>query len=342
MFRFKKYLPLIGFLLLFSCQSEINEQSYNPQETVTAYSPLTSYFQRVAMVQTVGDNVVDQSSYCTIKLPYTVTVNSAKIEINTTADYQKIYDNINASYTDDDIVKIDFPVTMVYYNYIEKDIPNEADFNALIDYWNLYPDLLSKINGLNINYPITVNIYNSANQIASAASITSDQAFFNFIENLKDSQYIALKYPISITDYNNQTKTISNNVQFENVIKDAIDNCPENNATVLDFSGVITNGSWKISCFYDKIENESAYSGYTFIFKNDKSVIAKKSGGWETGQWETKIVNGVREFKISFSSDFLHKLDCTWKLFEFNNSKIHFRDLSDSKNTRYLYFEKLN
>ncbi|MEL1254988.1 hypothetical protein AAEO57_14455 [Flavobacterium sp. DGU38] len=340
MFRLKKYLPLMGFLLLFSCQSEINEQSYNPQETVSSYSPLTSYFQRVAMVKTVGDNVVDQSSYCTIKLPYTVTVNNESIAVNTTADYQKIFDNINASYTDDDIVKIDFPVTMVYYNYIEKYIPDQADFDALIDYWNLYPDLLSKINGLNVNYPITVNIYNSASQIGSSVSITSDQAFFNFIKNLNSSQYIALKYPVSITDYNNQTKTISNNVQFENVIKDAIDNCPENNTTVLDFTGVITNGSWSISCFFDKIEKFSAYSGYTFVFKNDKSVVATKAGVSETGQWESKIVNGVREFKISFSSDLLHKLDCSWKLFEFNNSKIHLRDLSDSKNTRYLYLDK--
>ena len=209
MFPLKKYLSIVIFLFLLSCQSEIEEQDYNIQETVTNVSPLISYLQRVAMVKTVQDNVIDKSNYCTIKFPYTVTVNNVKIALNTTADYQKVLNNINANTIDDDIVKIDFPVTMVYYNYIQKIIPDEADFNSLIYYWNLYPDLLSKINGLNINYPITINIYNSTNQIASSVSIISDQAFFNFIKNLKDSQYISLQYPISITDYNNQTKLIT-------------------------------------------------------------------------------------------------------------------------------------
>ncbi|MEO7975686.1 hypothetical protein [Flavobacterium sp.] len=336
MFRFNKYLS-IAFLFLFSCQSETDEQSHNNQ-TVTNASPLTSYLQRVAMVKTVQDNIIDGSTYCTIKLPYTVTVNNAAIAINTTADYQKVLDNINANTTDDDIVKITFPVTMIYYNYIEKLIPNEADFDSLIDYWNMYPDLLSKINGLNINYPITINIYNSYNQAASSVSIANDQAFFNFIKNLNASEYISLRYPISITDYNYQTKSITNNLEFENAIKYVIDNCSENNTATLDFTESITKGSWKITYVFQDSEKTSVYSGYAFVFKSDKSVVASKDGISETGQWETKEVYGTREFKISFSSSLLHKLDSNWKLFEFNNSLIRLRDVSNS--TNYLYFEK--
>ncbi len=338
MLRFQKLLSIIGLLMILSCQSETDEQKTSPQ-TVTNDAPLTSYLQRVAMVKTVHDNLIDGSSYCTIKLPYTVTVNSENIAINTTADYQKVLNNINASTTDDDVVKIDFPVTMVYYNYIEKLIPDQTDFDSLIDYWNLYPDLLSKINGLNINYPITINIYNSYNQAASSVSITNDQNFFNFIKNLNPSQYISLSYPISITDYNYQTKSISNNIQFENAIIEAIEKCPENNINTFDFTEIITKGSWRISCFYNKVEKSSEYAGYSFVFKSDKSVIATKSGVTQTGQWESNVVNGVRNFKISFSYNYLllHKLDYSWELFELNNSLIRFRDES---NGNYLYFEK--
>lgn len=338
MYPLKKYLSIVTFLFLLSCQTEMDEQDNNAQGTVTNASPLTTYLQRVAMVQTVQDNVIDGSSYCTIKLPYIVTVNSAKIALNTTADYQKVIDNINANAYDDDIVKIDFPVTMVYYNYIEKNIPTEADFDALIDYWNLHPDLLSKINGLNINYPITINSYNTTNQMASSQSIVSDQAFFNFIKNLNDSQYISLKYPISIVDYNNQTKSITNNLEFENAIKYAIDYCPENNITALDFVATITNGSWGIPYFLNSSEKTASYSGYSFAFKSDKSVVATKGTVTETGQWDTKVVYGVREFQINFSSELLSKLSSNWKLFEFNNSQIRLRDVS--ANTNYLYFEK--
>ena len=109
----KKYLSILTVLLLVSCQSEMEEQNYNVQGTVTSASPLISYLQRVAMVKTVHDNVIDKSTYCTIKLPYTVVVNTERIAINTTADYQKVLDNINAYSNDNDIVKIDFPVTMI-------------------------------------------------------------------------------------------------------------------------------------------------------------------------------------------------------------------------------------
>ncbi len=338
MFPLKKYLAVLAVLFLVSCQSDMDEQNNNSQGTITNVSPLTTYLQRVAMVQTVQDNIIDGSTYCTIKLPYSVTVNSTQIAINTTADYQKVIDNINESTTDDDIVKISFPVVMVYYNYIEKNIPNEADFDSLIDYWNLYPDLLSKINGLNIKYPITINSYNSANQIASSTTITSDQAFFNFIKNLNSSQYISLQYPISVVDYNNQTKSIANNSDFENAIKYAIDYCPENNIVSLDFVNTITQGSWEIPYFFDDSEKTASYSGYSFTFKSDKSVVATKGAVSETGTWESTVLNNVRELKLTFSTELLSKLNNNWKLFEFNNSQIRLRDVSNS--TDYLYFEK--
>ncbi|KFF02959.1 hypothetical protein [Flavobacterium reichenbachii] len=339
MLSLKKYFSILLFLFLLSCQNETEEQNSNAEGTVTKVSPLTSYLQRVAMVPTVQDNIIDNSSYCTIKFPYTVTVNNENITLNTAADYQKVLNNINASTTDDDDVKIDFPVTMVYYNYIEKFIPNQSDFNTLIDYWNLYPDLLSKINGLNINYPITINSYNSSNQIASSVSITSDQTFFNFIKNLNDSEYISLRYPITIRDYNSQTKSIASNLDFENAIKYAIDYCPENNTASLQFAETITKGSWTIPYFFDDSEKTSSYSGYSFVFKSDKSVVAAKAGISETGQWDNTSYYGVQELKIKFNSELLSKLNNNnWKLFEFNNSQIRLRNVGNG--TDYLYFEK--
>lgn len=338
MLPFQKYLSIVVLLFLFGCQSDSEEQDTTAPGTVTSTSPLTTYLQRVAMVPTVQDNVIDGSTYCTIKLPYTVTVNSATIAVNTTADYQKVIDNINANNYDDDVVKITFPVTMVYYNYIQKVIPNETEFKDLIDYWNMYPDLLSKINGLNISYPITINTYNSANQIAGSVSIASDQAFFNFIKNLNASQYISLQYPISVTDYHNQTKAITNNLDFENAIKYAIDYCPENNITPLDFTATLTSGSWEIPYYFADSDKTASYSGYSFVFKNDYSVVATKGAVTETGQWQSTVQYGVREVQLTFSSAELSKLNTNWKLFEFNNSLIRLRNVGTG--TSYLYFEK--
>jgi hypothetical protein len=344
MLSFKKqchYLAIVSLLLLFSCQSEVEEQVYSTQETITKSSPLTSYLQRVAMVKTVQDNLIDKSSYCTIKLPYKVTVNNASISINTTADYQKVVDNINAYTNDNDIVKITFPVTMIYYNYVEKVLTSQSDFDSLLYYWADEPDLLSKINCLNINYPLAINIYNTANQIASTVQITSDASFFSFINNLKESQFIAISYPISITDYNNHLVTIANNSQLENAIKNAIDNCKDSTNPSLDFINTLTQASWKISYFYEDSVKTSLYNGYVFVFKNDKSVTATKLGVTINGQWETKTDNGVREFRIKFNPDLLHQLDEDWDVFEFNNSQFRFRKEEGSNDNHYLYFEKI-
>lgn len=339
MLSLRKYL-LVATFLFFSCQNEIDEGSSNMQATVSKESPLTTYLQRVAMVPTVQDNEVDGSSYCTIKFPYTVTVNNQQISLSTAADYQKVLDNINASTTDDDIVNIHFPVTMVYYNYIEKFIPDQTDFDALIDYWNLYPDLLSKINGLNIAYPITINIYNSANQVASSQLITSDQTFFNFIKNLNDSQYISLKYPISIVDYNGQTKSLASNLDFENAIKYAIDNCPENNISSFNFTETIIKGTWTIPYFFSASDQTASYAGYTFVFKSDNSVTATKGVSTETGQWEFISQYGVAKVSMKFNSQLLSKLNDSygWNLFEYNDSQIRLRAVSTNNN--YLYFSK--
>jgi hypothetical protein len=336
------FLTVVSLFLFFSCQSEIDEQQYSTQETITNSSPLTTYLQRVAMVKTVEDNAIDQSSYCTIKFPYNVTVNDVVIAINSASDYQKVLDNINAYSNDNDIVKIGFPVTMIYYNYIEKIIGNQSDFDSLLAYWNAEPDLLSKINCLNINYPITINIYNSLNQIASSVQITSDKLFFDFIKNLNGSQFIALSYPISIVGSNNSVTTIANNSQFENAIKYAIDNCPENSNASLDFAQVITSNSWKISYFFQDTEKTSNYDGYTFTFNANYTVTALKSGVSYNGTWTTKTDNGVREFEMKFESDILKKLDEGWKVFEFNNSKLRFRQNDDNTDNDYLYFEKNN
>jgi hypothetical protein len=344
MLSFKKqfhYLAIVSLLLLFSCQSEVEEQVYSTKETITKSSPLTSYLQRVAMVKTVEDNLIDKSSYCTIKLPYKVTVNNASIWINSTADYQKVLDNINAYSNDNDIVKITFPVTMIYYNYVEKIINSQPEFELLLSYWTAEPDLLSKINCLNINYPLAINIYNTANQIASTVQITTDASFFSFINNLKESQFIAISYPISITDYNNHLVTIANNSQLENTIINTIENCKDNTNPALDFVNTLTQSPWKISYFYEDSAKTSLYNGYVFVFKKDQSVTATKLGVTISGQWETKINNGVREFRIKFNPDLLHQLDEDWKVFEFNNSQLRFRKEEGSNDNHYLYFEKI-
>jgi hypothetical protein len=341
----KNYSSIFLFLVVvFSgCQSEINEEVHTT-ETISKTSPLTALVQRVVMQKTSYDDIIDNSNYCTIKFPYSVTVNAVTIALNTENDYQKVQQNIDANSNDNDVVAIHFPVTMLFYNYAEKIIEKQSDYDDLLKYWNAKPDLLSKINCLNIQFPIAINSYESTNQIANTTSITDEKMFYTFINNLSETKFIAINYPILIVKSTGEQVNVTTNSQFENLIKDALDTCSENSNPSLDFTENLTNGAWKISYFYNEEEKTGGYSDYVFAFKSDYTVTATKLGIVLYGTWYTKIENGVREFKVDFNDDSLKELDENWTLFEFDIAKMRFRENSsygDIEND-YLYFTKVN
>lgn len=336
-FRFMVFLFL---LLVTGCQSESVIEVYSTKETITKTTPLATYIQRVAMLKTSQDNIVDKTNCFMIKLPYSVTVNNAIISINTAYDYQLVQANINAHSYDNDIVSVHYPVTVILNDYSEKYLTDQTAFNKLIIECQASSNNFGKINCITINFPITINVYDSSNQIASTASIPSNQSLYSFFDNLEFNKFIAISYPITITNSNGQNITVTTNNQFEDVIKNAVDTCPENTIAPLDFIQVITNNPWKISYYFHDSEKTSVYDGFTFVFNSNYKVVATKSGISYNGIWATKVDNGVREFEIKFDTDLLGKLNEGWKVFEFNNSQLRFRHTEDNNDNDYLYFEK--
>lgn len=327
-------------VLLSGCQSESVVEIYSTRETITKTTPLSTYIQRLAMQPTSQDNIIDGTSCFMVKFPYKVTVNNTQISINSASDYQLVQTNINANSNDNDKVYLYFPVTVILNNYSEKSFSSQSDFTNFKTECESSSDAFGKINCVTIIYPITVNVYNTSNQIASTSSITDSKMLFNFFENLEDNKYLAISYPVTITNSNGQNSSITSNSQFEDYIKNVIDTCPENSTSSLDFMQVITSNSWKISYYFHDIVKTSVYDGYTFTFNSNYKVIATKSGISYNGSWSTKVDNKIREFEMKFESDVLKELDEGWKVFEFNNSQLRFRDTENSNDTDYLYFEK--
>lgn len=343
MMNFKKWNSVFALLLIglfASCQTESTVEIYSTRETITEATPLSNYIQRLAMQTTNQDNIIDKTSCFMIKFPYVVTVNYAQITINSSIDYQLVQANINANAYDNDIIYIQYPVTVIGNDYSEKSISSQTALTNLIAECQSNSDDFGKINCATINYPITFNIYNSSNQIASTSTITDSKMLFDFFENLEENKFISVGYPITITNSNGQISSITSNSQFEDYIKNVIDTCPENTSSTLDFMQVITGNPWKISYYFHENVKTSVYEGYTFVFNSNYKVIATKSGVSYTGTWSTKVDNGVREFEMKFESDVLKELDEGWKVFEYNNSQLRFRDAEDNNDTDYLYFEK--
>jgi hypothetical protein len=347
MVSFKKYLSflsVVSFFLLFSCQSEIVEQEYSTQETITKTTPLTTFVERVVIQKTSQDNIIDNTDCFMIKLPYVVTVNNVEIPINSYDDYELVKNKSDESSNDNDVVYIHFPVTVIFNDYSEKRIDSQTNFNNLVHDCKEKSDDLLKINCLSFNYPITIKTYDSNKQIASSIAIIDNKAFYVFINNLADNQLIAFDFPLTIRNSTGQIVAIVDNDQLEKLIKETLETCSENINTTLDFNKILINGPWKASYFYHDYEKTQLYSDYVFTFYSDYTVIASKLGSSFSGVWTSKLENGVREFKVDFNVDTLDDLKLDWKLFEFNNFKIRFRGGTSNSGleTDYLYFTKIN
>lgn len=341
MISFKKKFSFFVFLAFFTaCQTGSIEEVHSTKATITKTTPLTAEVQRVAMQKTSQDNIIDKSSCFMIKTPYLIKVNNVQIPINSPADYQLVQNNINAFSNDNDIVSIHFPVTVLFSDYTQKNITSQTDLDALIS--NCQADLngFGKINCLTINYPISISVYDSNYQIASSISIIDNMAMFNFIANLADNKFIALNYPITVKDQNGQNVIVMTNGQFEDVIKNAVDNCSDNPNMHLDFMQILTANSWKISYYYNDIDRTVNYNGYSFNFNPDFTAVASKLGVIYNGTWSTSMDNGRRRFEIKFNSSSLDKLNEDWKVFEFSASQLRFRSDDGNNENDYLYLEK--
>ncbi len=341
MINFNKYFSFLMVLILFTaCQTSSVKEVHSTKETITKTTPLTTEIQRVAMLNTSQDNIIDKSSCFMIKFPYGVTVNNVPISINSPNDYAAVQNNINAYSNDNDIVNIHFPITILFDDYTQKSIANKVDFEVLISSCQLNSNSFGKINCLTINYPIAINVYDSSYQIASSIWINDNLAMFNFIANLINNKFIAISYPISVKDQNGKNVTITSNVQFEDVINNTVETCSGSTNTNLDFVQIITANSWKVSYYYNSSDKTLNFDGYSFTFNSDYTLVVTKLGKSYSGNWSTFFDNGHRRFTIKINSDPMAKLDEDWRIFEFNPFQLRFKSSDSSSENDYLYFEK--
>jgi hypothetical protein len=343
MMKFKNYINFFTVVLVFlltACQTGSVEEVHSTNATITKTTPLTNFVQRIAMPLTAQDDFIDKSSCFMVNFPFEVTVNNIDITLNSDTDYLLVQTIMVANTNDNDLVFIHFPISVTLKDYSIKSLITQSDYDNLVVECAISSNAFGKINCLNINFPITINSYNSYTQIVSSTAIASNQILYTFIANLSSDKFIAINYPITITDSNGQNIVVLNNSQLEDLIKNAVDTCPDNSIKPLDFIQILMNNSWRVSYYFKDNDRTLNYDGYKFAFTSDYKAIATKNGVNYYGTWETKIDDGIRELKIKFESDLLHKLDEDWKMIEFNDSQLRFRNEDDDNENDYLYFEK--
>ena len=108
-------IPFFALLLFTSCQDEVTEISQPEEsEALTAESELTSLMFSTSIMDGSADNIIDNASCTSVKLPITVKVNGLEIIIDSREDFKVIEALFNEFEDDDDRLDIIFPITILY------------------------------------------------------------------------------------------------------------------------------------------------------------------------------------------------------------------------------------
>lgn len=339
----KKIIWFVFTMLLvsfYSCEKEEETIVQNTADSFTKTTTISSLIKRVSQNETTYDNVIDNTSLFSVKLPVTVTVDGHNEVVTSSADFWEIQNIKNEHSYDNDIVYFTFPITIIYPDFSVATIHNQSELNAVLAGSD---DNFHEIACIDFQFPFTMNVYDAENQIANTINLSTNSQLYNFIDDLEDAEIVGIVYPIALKKSNGQIYTINSNAELEDTIDAAVD---ENNSgsNIPELHEILTNGSWHISyCYYD--DDETTYfDGYDFTFNgigNEGNVLAEKNNVTISGDWQIEYNSTYQTLKLQFDdNNSLHDLESEWKVKEYTSTYIRLKREGSSNEYYYLSFTK--
>jgi len=225
--RFLKNAPflLLAIFLLFSaCRTE-DEEIITPseQQLLTANSNAADLITRVSTNDGSNDNILDNANCLSIQLPVTVVIDNLEIIINSEEDFDTIEDIFDEFGDDIDELDFIFPITIILSDFTEIVINDQSELETLIEECSGENETDEDIECIDFQYPITYSIFDQNNELIDTVTIANDEEHYEFIENLDDTDIVSINFPLTLVLSNGNTVTITNILELEEVIEDAID-----------------------------------------------------------------------------------------------------------------------
>ncbi len=219
-FSSKKIVYIVILLVLtLGCIKEIDLTEGENPNTNSQNSETTNNYKRIGMYDGSFDDLIDNNTCSSIKLPVSLWANNIPLTIANTADYQLVLNIFNLSSIDIDTVVFNFPITVLNQDYSQTSITTQEQLDNLSALCN---QAIGAITCVDIMYPIKISLYNKSREQTTTITVVKDQDLFNFMANLAADEVYSIQYPINAVTIGNVTISIIGDSQLQSIISDCL------------------------------------------------------------------------------------------------------------------------
>ena len=325
---------LIGFLLLFlsllntSCRKEESVfEGATPQDRLVVGSNAYTLLTRTALHDGSSDNIIDQASCISMKLPVDVIANGVAIEVLSIEDLDLISDVFSLDPDDDDVLEIVYPATVVFADYSEAIVTNTSELEVYRNACGDENSIDDDIECIDIKYPIGISLFNTITEVLSANTVKNDHELLDFLDDLTDNHVVNIDFPIQVLLKDGSELEVNTMEQLEAVIESSKDSCDEEDTNVEDTEcddcseeevATIwsTCDAWEVDkLFILGINKKNDYEGFSFNFKADGSVaVSTSTSETYTGTWATTKLTLFTYLEITLPE--LSDINGTWTIID--------------------------
>lgn len=293
-------LTLSFSVFLSSCRKEETQLIEPPEgETLVINSPIVNLIKQTISNDGSVDNIIDNANCFKVKLPAIVFANTIEIEVNSEMDYETIEDVFDELDDDEDLIEIQFPITIIFEDYSQVSINNYAELSSFSTNCNGENRADDDIECVDFQYPVSTAIFNSNNEMIDTATFNNDEDFYHFIDEIEQYDIITIDFPITVSLADGTITNVENLNELQTVINTYRDTCDEdddynfddddcNECTTNQLMTYLTScQNWIVDRLRrdDSSNTEEYYDDYVFNFYADGTVISTFSVWTYEGTW---------------------------------------------------------
>src|SRR5690606_18510318 len=272
----------LSFSLLFSsCRKEETQLITPPEdETLAINSPVVNLIKQTISNDGSVDNIIDNANCFKVKLPVTVGANNIEIEVNSEMDYETIEDVFAELDDDEDIIEIYFPITIILEDYSLVNINNYSELSNFSSNCNGETIADDDIECVDFQYPFSVSVFKSENEIIDTATFTYDEDFYLFIAEIAQYDIVTMDFPIAVSLSDGTNTNVQNLNELQAILETYRDSCDEdddnnyndddcNECTTSQLAAYLTGcQNWIVDRLRrdESTNTEDYYDGYVFNF----------------------------------------------------------------------------